>query len=205
MQDCEERRSLGILGTRLRCSGIAVATRDEARATNAPKGKRYALHFNALLKDNELNDIPKTTRAAAIKCGGRLGLIEQHREISQPWSPQRTIGPVRLYAEHAARLPRQIEEKMLIDMVRYDVGRFTNSLADLRVPVMAILTTYNNERRERRSLTAGQSTPYLSMLAAQIPWGRIAMITETGHFPQIGEPTQTNALLDSFIASLPAG
>ena len=45
---------------------------------------------------------------------------------------------------------------MLIDMVRYDVGRFTNSLADLRVPVMAILTTYSNERRERRSLTAGQ-------------------------------------------------
>jgi pimeloyl-ACP methyl ester carboxylesterase len=107
--------------------------------------------------------------------------------------------------ERAERLPRQIGEKMLIDMVRYDVGRLTNSLADLRVPVMAIQTTYSNERRERRSLTAGQSTPYLSILAAQIPSVRIEIIADTGHFPQIDEPTQTNALLDSSIATLPPG
>jgi pimeloyl-ACP methyl ester carboxylesterase len=92
---------------------------------------------------------------------------------------------------------------MLTDMVRYDVGRLTDSLTDLRVPVMAIQTTYSNERRERRSLTAGQSTPYLNMLAAQIPSVRTEIIADTGHFPQIDEPTQTNAVLDSFIAALP--
>jgi pimeloyl-ACP methyl ester carboxylesterase len=32
-------------------------------------------------------------------------------------------------AERAARLPRQIGEKMLIEMVRYDIGRLTTSLA----------------------------------------------------------------------------
>jgi pimeloyl-ACP methyl ester carboxylesterase len=108
-------------------------------------------------------------------------------------------------AERAARLPRKIGEKMLIGMVGYDVGRLSTALSDLRVPVMAIQTTYSNERRERRSLTAGQSTPYLKMLAAQIPSVRIEIIVDTGHFPQIDEPTQTNMLLDDFIAALPAG
>jgi pimeloyl-ACP methyl ester carboxylesterase len=106
--------------------------------------------------------------------------------------------------ERARRLPRPIGEKMIIDMQRYDVGRLTTSLADLRVPVMALQTTYSNERRERRSMIKGQTTPYLDMLRARIPSVRIEIIAETGHFPQIDESAQTNALLDSFLAALPA-
>jgi pimeloyl-ACP methyl ester carboxylesterase len=107
--------------------------------------------------------------------------------------------------ERAGRLPRLIGEKMLADIVRYDVGRLSTTLSDLRVPVMAIQTTYSNEKRERRSMSKGQMTPYLHMLVAQIPSIRIEIIADTGHFPQIDEPTQTNMLLDSFIATLPAG
>ena len=40
--------------------------------------------------------------------------------------------------ERAGRLPRPIGEKMLADMQRYDVGRLSQSLATLRVPVMAV-------------------------------------------------------------------
>jgi pimeloyl-ACP methyl ester carboxylesterase len=101
------------------------------------------------------------------------------------------------------RLPRQIGEKMLTDLVRYDIGFLATALANLRVPVMAIQTTYSNERRERRSMTVGQSTPYLDMLRAQIPSVRVEVIENTGHFPQIDEPVQTNMLLDNFIATLP--
>jgi pimeloyl-ACP methyl ester carboxylesterase len=42
------------------------------------------------------------------------------------------------------------------------------------------------------------------MLHARIPLGRIEIIPETGHFPQIDQAAQTNVLLDSFIASLSA-
>jgi pimeloyl-ACP methyl ester carboxylesterase len=107
--------------------------------------------------------------------------------------------------ERAGRLPRLIGEKMLADMVRYDGGRLSTALSDLRVPVMAIQTTYSNEKRERRSMSKGQMPPYLHMLAAQTPSIRIEIIADTGHFPQIDEPTQTNVLLDDFIATLPAG
>ena len=75
--------------------------------------------------------------------------------------------------ERAGRLPRKIGEKVLLDMVRYDTGRLPTSLASLRVPMMAIQTTYSNERRERRSMTVGQTTPYLEMLRANAPAIRI--------------------------------
>ena len=105
--------------------------------------------------------------------------------------------------ERASRLPHAIGEKVMLDLVRYDVTRFTTSLGDLRVPVMAIQATYSNERRERRPLSKGQTTPFLDMLRARIPSVRIDIIPETGHFPQIDEPAQTNELLDKFLASIP--
>jgi pimeloyl-ACP methyl ester carboxylesterase len=107
--------------------------------------------------------------------------------------------------ERAGHLPRPIGVKMLIDMVRYDIGRLSTSMAGLRVPVMALQTTYRNEKRERRSMSEGQTTPYLEMLRARIPSVRIEILSDTGHFPQIEEPTQTNMLLDHFISTLPAG
>jgi pimeloyl-ACP methyl ester carboxylesterase len=105
-------------------------------------------------------------------------------------------------AARALRLPRSVGEKMLTDLQRYDVVRLTASLACVRVPVMALQTTYSNEQRERRSLEAGQTTPYLATLASAIPSVRIEVIPETGHFPQLDEPERTNVLIDRFIASL---
>ena len=104
--------------------------------------------------------------------------------------------------ERAGRLPRSIGEKLLLDMLRYDVGRLTTSLADLRLPVMVIQATYSNEKRERRPMSKGQTTPYLEMVRTGIPSVRIEIIEDTGHFPQIDEAAQTNKLIDSFLGSL---
>jgi pimeloyl-ACP methyl ester carboxylesterase len=87
--------------------------------------------------------------------------------------------------------------------VRYDIDRLDTSISSLRVPVMAIQTTYSNERRERMSMTKAQTTPYLDMLRTRVPSVRIEIIEDTGHFPQTDEPEQTHALIDSFIATLP--
>jgi pimeloyl-ACP methyl ester carboxylesterase len=107
--------------------------------------------------------------------------------------------------ERAARLPRPIGEKMMTDLQRYDVGRLIGSLAGLRVPVMALQATYSNEKRERHTMSKGQTTAYLDMLRANVPSVRIEIIADTGHFPQLDESAQTNALIDSFLAALSAG
>ena len=106
--------------------------------------------------------------------------------------------------ERAGRLPRPIGEKMLTDLARYDIGRLESSLRSLQVPVMALQTTYANEKRERMTMKPGQSSPYLDNLRACIPSVRVEIIENTGHFPQLDESARTNALIDSFLATLPA-
>jgi pimeloyl-ACP methyl ester carboxylesterase len=105
-------------------------------------------------------------------------------------------------AARAERLPRAIGEKMLMDLQRYDVHRLTASLASLRVPVMALQANYTNEKRERRPLREGQTTPYLDMVRASLPTARIEIIPDTGHFPQIDKAERTNALIGGFLTRL---
>jgi pimeloyl-ACP methyl ester carboxylesterase len=105
--------------------------------------------------------------------------------------------------ERARQLPRATAEKLLLDMQRYDAGRLAHSLACLRVPVMAVQSTFSNEKRERASMRRGQSTPYLDMLRANVPGVRVEIVEDTGHFPQLDESERTNALIDSFMAALP--
>jgi pimeloyl-ACP methyl ester carboxylesterase len=93
---------------------------------------------------------------------------------------------------------------MLADMQRYDVGRLASSLANLRVPLMVLQTTYSNEKRERRTMQQGQTTPYLDMLRANVPAAHVEIIADTGHFPQLDASAQTNALIERFLAELAA-
>jgi len=104
----------------------------------------------------------------------------------------------------ALSLPRAIGEKMLMDMLRYDVGRLAASLASVRVPVFALQTTFSNDKRERTSMRMGQTTPYLDLLRANVPSVRVEIIEDTGHFPQLDESARTNAMIDAFISALAA-
>jgi len=104
--------------------------------------------------------------------------------------------------ERAANFPRPIGQKMLLDLVRYDSVRLPTSLASLRVPVLAIQSTYSTEKRERRSMTTGQTTPYLDMLRTRVPAARIEVVPDTGHFAQVDEAAQVNALVDDFLGEL---
>ena len=107
-----------------------------------------------------------------------------------------------LWSSVQGACPSRSARKCYSNSYRYDVGRLAPSLDRLRVPVMAIQSTFSNERRERRSMTRGQTTPYLDMLRARVQSVRIEIIEDTGHFPQIDEPDRTNALIDDFLANL---
>jgi pimeloyl-ACP methyl ester carboxylesterase len=102
----------------------------------------------------------------------------------------------------ALRLPRPIGEKLLTDLLRYDVGRLTASLASLHVPVMALQTTYSNEKRDRMTMRDGETSPYLEMLRTAVPSARVEVIADTGHFPQLDEIARTNAAIERFLATM---
>ena len=105
--------------------------------------------------------------------------------------------------ERAGRLPRGIGEKLLLDLTRYDVGRFETSLASLRVPVLAVQSTYSNEKRERVALRAGESSPFLEMVRARVPALWVEIIPDTGHFPQMDEAERTSEVIAKFVETIP--
>lgn len=102
--------------------------------------------------------------------------------------------------DRASKLPPETGARLLLDLVRYDIIRLEASLASVRVPVMVLQTTFSNEKRERRTMLVGQTTPYLDMVRARVPSARIEIIPGVGHFPQLDAATETNALLARFAA-----
>ena len=151
-------------------------------------GSQFATAMGAVLKD----------RFAAP--GGYAGMTGgMFKDMFTGKSDADVVASVVARAE---QLPRAIGEKMLTDLQRYDVGRFAGSLASLRVPVMAVQTTFSNEKRERQTMREGQTTPYLDMLRTNVPSARVEIISDTGHFPQLDESARTNTLIDSFLGGL---
>jgi hypothetical protein len=86
---------------------------------------------------------------------------------------------------HAASLPRSRRDKLLLDLLRYDVGRLATASTDLFVPVMATRTTYSNGKRERQSMSNRQTAPYLDILGTCIPSVRTEIISDTAIPPKL--------------------
>lgn len=125
-----------------------------------------------------------------------------HRMFTDMFTAKSDPATVAAVVARAALLPATIGARLLTDLLRYDVGRFSAALASLRVPVMALQSTYSNETRERSTLRPGQSSPFLAMLTNAVASVSIEIVADTGHFPQLDEPAETNALIERFIALL---
>jgi len=102
----------------------------------------------------------------------------------------------------AGCMRREIGERLLLDLQRYDVTRLGASLASLRLPVLAVQSTWTNEKRERASLRPGQSSPYLDMLRATVRNVQVVVIPDTGHFPQLDAQAATSEALAGFVSGL---
>lgn len=145
-------------------------------------------------------EMEATLKAAFAQPNGFATVADSiFRQMFQPKADRDVAAAV---IARALRLAPDAGATLMLDMQRYDTIRLTASYGCLRVPVMAIQTTYANEKRERKSLQPGQTSPYLQMLRNAVPSARIEIIEDTGHFPQLEEPARTNVLLDRFAASV---
>jgi pimeloyl-ACP methyl ester carboxylesterase len=124
------------------------------------------------------------------------GLFEQ---MFTARSDPGTAGTV---VERALSLPEAVGRQLLLSLVRYDVEQLEETLARTRKPLLVLQTTFIDEARQRASLRAGQTTPYLDFVRATVPAARIEAIPGVGHFPQLDAPAELNRALESFIATL---
>jgi len=102
----------------------------------------------------------------------------------------------------AAAMPPEIAGALFADIGRWDAEKMDAAFARLHVPLMLIQSTYQDEKRQRRSLEPGQSSPYLDFVRNAVPRARIETVPGVGHFPQLERPEAVNAFLDDFLARL---
>jgi len=103
--------------------------------------------------------------------------------------------------ERAKRLPAETGTALWTRMVRWDAAHMEAALAALRVPLMVIQSTYIDHNRQRRSLAAGQSTPWLELARETVPGARIEVIPGVGHFTQLDAADEVNRLLADFLTN----
>jgi pimeloyl-ACP methyl ester carboxylesterase len=69
--------------------------------------------------------------------------------------------------------------------------------------MLAVQTTVTTPEGKRLSMEAGQSSPYLDFLRRAKPDVLVEVIPDTGHFPQLERPAETNAIVETFLRGLP--
>ncbi|MFV0296628.1 MAG: alpha/beta fold hydrolase [Hyphomicrobiaceae bacterium] len=91
---------------------------------------------------------------------------------------------------------------LFADIGRYDSENLERTLSNIKVPLLAVQTTYSDASGKRGPLTAGQTTPYLDLVRSKVPHAAIEIIPDTGHFPQLEKPAETNAIIETFLRGL---
>jgi pimeloyl-ACP methyl ester carboxylesterase len=107
----------------------------------------------------------------------------------------------RAIVARALRVPAENGMALWPRMARWDAMYVEQVLAGLKVPLMAIQSTYLNAERKRLPLAKGQSSPWLDLLKKQVQDPRIEVIPDVGHFPQLEAAEQVNRLISEFAAA----
>jgi pimeloyl-ACP methyl ester carboxylesterase len=105
----------------------------------------------------------------------------------------------RAVVARALRLTTENGAALWPRMARWDAARMDEALAAVRVPLMAIQSTYINTERKRLPLAKGQSSPWLDLLRQKVPSVKIEVISGFGHFPQIEAAEYVNRLIRDFL------
>ncbi|MEZ5855351.1 MAG: alpha/beta hydrolase [Hyphomicrobiaceae bacterium] len=165
---------------------------------------------------------PKHAKAVVLVDGSRMGIpgsaahIERARQLEaqgyEPYvraafemmfQPSFDAAKANAIIERAVARDPAIAGPLFVDIGRYDAENMDRVLSSIKLPLLAIQTTYTNEQGRRVPMTAGQTTPYLDLIRERVAGARIDVIADTGHFPQLERPAETNAIIASFLRDLP--
>jgi len=107
----------------------------------------------------------------------------------------------RTIVERATRLPASVGAALFPRMARWDAENMERALAAVKVPLLAIQSTYFNAERKRVALKAGESSPWLDMVRRNAPQAQIEIIPGVGHFPQLEVPQEVVKYLERIISA----
>jgi len=100
--------------------------------------------------------------------------------------------------DRALRFPADLGRPLLRNLAGWDAGEVEAALDAVDVPVLAIQSTTMDTARERVSLTAGLSSPWIDLVRAHLPGAVVEIVPGTSHFPQIERADDVNAAIAKF-------
>jgi pimeloyl-ACP methyl ester carboxylesterase len=117
------------------------------------------------------------------------------RQMFFQWSPRADALLAR-----SKKLPADVGASLWTRMVRWDAEHMDAALADVRVPLMVIQSTYIDSARKRAPLKPGQTTPFLDLIRSKVPHARIEVLPGVAHFAQIEAAGEVNRVIAEFAA-----
>lgn len=166
---------------------------------------RAAAHTRALIlvDGSRLGDAQSTANAIL----GNGVAASEYADFVVPmfakmFSPGCAPSTVTAMTERAQRMPAPLAVSLLADVARHDAQKMDGLLASLTVPVHLIQSTLITADGERVSLRQGQTSPYIEMMKSKVTDLSIDIVEDSGHYPQIERPLETNAAIAQFLRRL---
>jgi len=104
--------------------------------------------------------------------------------------------------QRAARFPEAVTLRLFPAMMEWEARAMFDALAGVRVPMLAIQSTYLNGELKRVRLEPGQSSPWLDLVRRLAPAARIEIVPNAGHFTMIDAPAAFNRSLGAFVSGV---
>jgi pimeloyl-ACP methyl ester carboxylesterase len=96
-------------------------------------------------------------------------------------------------------VPDEVLVATTLSTAPWDAVEFEHVVGNLKVPLLALQSTFWNETTTRRSLRVDEkTTPWLDLLRTLKPDTQITLIPEIGHFAMIEAPEIVNAEIRRF-------
>ena len=102
----------------------------------------------------------------------------------------------------AGRLPENVVFELMPEMAVWDTDITESALGNVKAPVKVLQSTYLNENRERVSLQAGESSPWLELVKKLVPHADIAILPGVGHFAMIEAADDVNRHIEAMLVNL---
>jgi pimeloyl-ACP methyl ester carboxylesterase len=140
-------------------------------------------------------------RKRVAEIGYRAFIEPMFAQMFRPDADPAVAQPI---IDRALAMPATLAGNLFPNIGKWDSEHFDDIFAGARVPLLAIQTTYMTPAGQRASMHKGQTSAYLDDLRRLVPGARVEIIENAGHFPQIEQSGEVNALVDAFMAKLKA-
>jgi pimeloyl-ACP methyl ester carboxylesterase len=182
--------SVALVGHSMGCRVVL-----EANRLIADKVAGLVLVDGSRLAERDPEAAAAAARAAIDKVGYPAFAESLFRQMFLAPSPTAEAIVRRAVAQSA-----QFGPELWPRMARWDAGSMEAAFDAVRAPLLAIQTTTRDASLRRVPLKAGATSPWLDYVKSK--GGRVAVIPDTGHFPQIEAPDTVNRLIAGFLQKL---